>query len=134
MSQASVERTLGKLITDKCFRDRFFKDPARASFYAGLELSPGELEALSRLPKKVLGQFSARLDDRICRLPLDMDQRSVPVGVIDVQENRLTAESLAVCTGVRHPRKMEGTVQSESPGHPCATSTHQSGGHDRDPK
>ncbi len=115
MSQASVERTLGKLITDKCFRDRFFKDPARASFYAGLELSPGELEALSRLPKKVLGQFSARLDDRICRLPLDVDQRSVPAGVIDEEENRLTVESLAVCTGARHPQKVEGREHSESP-------------------
>jgi hypothetical protein len=116
MSQASVERTLGKLITDECFRDRFFKDPVGASFYAGLELSSGELDALSRLPKKVLGQFSAWLDDRICRLPLDADQRSVPAGVIDEGESRLTAEPIAVCTDARHPRKMEGTAQSESAG------------------
>jgi hypothetical protein len=120
MSQASVERTLGKLITDKCFRERFFRDPAGASFYAGLELSPGELDALSRLPKKVLAQFSARLDDRICRLPLDVDHRPVPAGLIDEKENRLAAESLAERSDARHPRKMEVRAQSGSPGHLCS--------------
>jgi hypothetical protein len=68
MSQAAVERTLGKLITDECFRDRFFKNPAAASFHAGLELSRTELDALSRLPRKPLVEFSTWLDDRICRL------------------------------------------------------------------
>ncbi len=75
MSQAAVERTLGKLITDECFRDRFFKDPAAATFCAGLELTCGELNALSRVPKKELRKFSASLDDRICRLPLEEGQR-----------------------------------------------------------
>ncbi len=112
MSQASVERTLGKLITDECFQDRFFKDPAGASFCAGLELSLGELDALSRVPKKMLKRFSARLDDRICRLPLDMDQRFVLAGVIHEEESRLTVESLAVCTDARHPRKMDGRGHS----------------------
>ena len=68
MSQAAVERTLGKLITDECFRARFFKDPEAASFHAGLELSRVELDALSRLPKKLLAEFGGWLDDRICRL------------------------------------------------------------------
>ncbi|HWU41679.1 MAG TPA: Os1348 family NHLP clan protein [Candidatus Acidoferrum sp.] len=68
MSQAAVERTLGKLITDECFRDRFFKNPAAASFHAGLELSRAELDALSRLPEKPLAEFSAWIDDRIRRL------------------------------------------------------------------
>ena len=98
MSQASVERTLGKLITDECFQDRFFKDPARASLCAGLELSPGELDALSRLPKKMLRRFSARLDDRICRLSLDGDRRPLPAGANDTEENRLEVESrISVC-------------------------------------
>ncbi len=87
MSQAAVERTLGKLITDECFRDRFFKDPAGASFYAGLELSRGELDALSRLPKKALADFSTWLDDRICRLLVDEDQRPAPAGVNDSEED-----------------------------------------------
>ncbi len=48
MSQAAVEKALGKLITDEGFRRRFFKDPAAASFAAWLELSQAELDALLR--------------------------------------------------------------------------------------
>ncbi len=71
MSQAAVERALGKLVTDECFRSRFFKDPAAVSFRAGLELSQAEVDALSRLSAEALARFSACLDHRICRLPLD---------------------------------------------------------------
>ncbi len=75
MSQAGVERALGKLITDDCFRGRFFKDPAAASFSAGLELSQAELNALLRLPVKAIARFSGCLDDRIRRVPLDDEGR-----------------------------------------------------------
>ena len=34
LGQAAVEKTLGKLITDECFRRRFFKDPPAASVAA----------------------------------------------------------------------------------------------------
>lgn len=88
MSQGAVEKALGKLVTDESFRERFFRDPSSASFYAGLELSREELNALSRLPKKALDRFSQWLDDRICRLPLDEDQRSAPAGMFDEQEGR----------------------------------------------
>jgi hypothetical protein len=71
MSQSAVEKALGKLITDECFRRRFFKDPAGASFAAGLELSPAELDALSRLSVEAIARFCAHLDHRICRLPMD---------------------------------------------------------------
>jgi hypothetical protein len=74
MGQAAVERILGKLLTDEAFRVRFFRDPAAASFSAGLELSRAELDALSRLPVEAIVQFSARLDDRICRLPRDEEE------------------------------------------------------------
>jgi hypothetical protein len=69
MSQAAVERTLGKLVTDETFRVRFFLDPTAASFAAGLELSPAEVEALSCLSLQALARFSACLDARIRRLP-----------------------------------------------------------------
>jgi hypothetical protein len=75
MSQAAVEKALGKLITDECFRRRFIQDPATASFNAGLELSRAELDALSRLPDKAMARFSACLDDRIRRIPLDEEGR-----------------------------------------------------------
>ena len=71
MSQGAVEKAIGKLLTDESFRERFFKDPASASFYAGLELSREELSALSRVPKKALSHLSQRLDGRICRLAPD---------------------------------------------------------------
>jgi hypothetical protein len=67
MSQAAVERALGKLVTDGAFRDRFFRSPAAASFAAGLELSQAEVEALSSLPVEAIESFSAHLDARICR-------------------------------------------------------------------
>lgn len=71
MSQAAVERVLGKLITDDAFRHRFFADPAGASFGAGFELSVAELDALTRLPRKALARFTRLVDDRICRVAAD---------------------------------------------------------------
>jgi hypothetical protein len=75
MSQAAVERVLGKLVTDESFRARFFRDPAVVSFCAGLELSRAEVAALSRLPVEAIAQFSACLDARICRLPSEGDEQ-----------------------------------------------------------
>ena len=81
MSQAAVERTLGKLITDECFRVQFFRDPAAATFHAGLELSRVELEALSKLPKKWLAGCDDWLDDRICRLTPDGEDQPTSDGM-----------------------------------------------------
>ena len=88
MSQAAVERALGKLITDECFRRRFFKDPAAASFAAGLELSRSEMDALTTLSVKALARFSARLDLRICRLPLDEEGQRTSPGAPQVRRGR----------------------------------------------
>jgi hypothetical protein len=71
MSQAAVERAIGKLVTDDTFRARFFADPPGASLHAGLELSGAELAALASLPQTAPVQFSRRLDDRLRRLCLD---------------------------------------------------------------
>ncbi len=95
MCQAAVERTLGKLVTDETFRRRFFRDPAPTSFSAGLDLSRAELDALSRLPVEAIVQFSACLDDRICRLPLDEEVR--PTG----QPSRDTPDVRRGCTSHR---------------------------------
>ena len=54
MSQRSVEQALGKLVTDEGFRDQFFGDRIGASLRAGLELSPEEMDALSRIPRSAL--------------------------------------------------------------------------------
>jgi len=96
MSQAAVERTLGKLVTDDVFRERFFADLASASFHAGLELSSAELDALARLPKQALVEFSRRLDDRIRRLPLDQEEGLVSAGGLDAEAGQPLAESRTV--------------------------------------
>ena len=68
MSQRSVERALGKMVTDEAFRNEFFLDPWRASLIAGLDLLAYEVEALLKVPRSLLDRLSAGLDDRICRL------------------------------------------------------------------
>ncbi len=88
MSQAAVEKTLGKLLTDECFRRRFFMDPAAASFAAGLELSRLELDALSRLSVEAIARLSERLDHRICRLPLEGDGGPGSARVTDARDDR----------------------------------------------
>ena len=70
MSQHAVERTLGKLLTDESFRERFFTTPRETAWAAGLRLSDIELAALSELSRSALGSFGATLDPRICRLCL----------------------------------------------------------------
>ncbi len=81
MSQAAVERILGKLITDDAFRERFFSDPTIESFNAGLVLSRPELDALSRLPRKALAQLSRQVDDRLRRLCSGQDPAAVSIAV-----------------------------------------------------
>ena len=68
MSQQAVERTLGKLLTDESFRERFLTAPREAAVQAGLQLSDIELAALSGLSRSALCSFSASLDPRVCRL------------------------------------------------------------------
>ena len=68
MSQQAVERTLGKLLTDESFRERFFTTPRVTAWAAGLRLSDIELAALSGLSRSALCSVSASLDPRICRL------------------------------------------------------------------
>jgi hypothetical protein len=70
MSQRAVERALGRLVTDPAFRRRFFREPVRASFEVGLDLSADELDALRRIPSRALARLSESIDDRLCRLNL----------------------------------------------------------------
>lgn len=68
MSQRSVERTLGRLVTDPGFREAFFRNPIEAGLRIGADLTREEIDALLRVPLAALAAFSLRLDDRICRL------------------------------------------------------------------
>ena len=68
MSQRTVERVLGRLVTDETFREAFFNDQRRALVGCTDDLTPDELDALRHVPRTALALLCARLDDRICRL------------------------------------------------------------------
>jgi len=68
MSQRIVEQVLGKMLTDAGFREAFLGDPEGVAARAGLTLTPPEIDALRRTPRRALAGLAARLDDRICRL------------------------------------------------------------------
>jgi hypothetical protein len=76
MSQRDVERTLGRLLTDHGFREKFFLDPGPACVTLGLQLTSHEVEALLRAPRPGLVRLGARLDDRICVQRGDMRRRA----------------------------------------------------------
>jgi len=80
MSQMAVEQTLGRLLTDAAFRRAFLADPDRASLFAGLQLSPGELEALGHAPRSAFAVLGRRLDGRICRLCPTEDSETEQTG------------------------------------------------------
>ncbi len=73
MSQRGVERILGKLVTDRGFREGFFQDPSKAVPHIGVDLSPEEIDALSRIPPQALDDLYRKVDDRICRLHIDRE-------------------------------------------------------------
>ena len=68
MSQRGVERVLGRLVTDETFREGFYDDPETALLFYAADLTAGEIDALRHVPRAALAAFSARVDDRICRL------------------------------------------------------------------
>lgn len=114
MSQAAVERALGKLVTDEAFRERFFQDPAAATFRAGLELSKPELDALSRLSRRALTRFGASLDDRICRLSLDEKGQATPAEHRGLETDRPTTGSSGAPGAAPRPGKEGGGEQPTS--------------------
>jgi hypothetical protein len=69
VSQQGVERTLGKLLTDPAFRERFFAEPGLACWEAGLQLTAVELEALSAISRAGLLHVAGQLDSAFAGLP-----------------------------------------------------------------
>jgi hypothetical protein len=67
MSQLAVERALGRLLTDTEFRTAFLVQPAIVSRDLGLDLTPVELTALSRVDERALLALAAHLDPKIVR-------------------------------------------------------------------
>jgi hypothetical protein len=117
MSQAAVEKAIGKLVTDDAFRARFFGDPAGASFQAGLELSAAEVAALSRLPKTALAAVSRRLDDRLRRLCLDADPGDAAADAGD-RETDAAGNVRSLSGATPRGAEAEGGVRHDSSGDP----------------
>lgn len=68
MSQASVERVIGRLVTDEAFRRRFTAGRAevlRELVAERLELTWCELEVLGQLDLRAIARCAERIDPRI---------------------------------------------------------------------
>ena len=68
MSQTSVERVIGRLVTDEAFRRRFAEGREallRELVAQGLDLTWCELEVLAELDLRALARFAERIDPRI---------------------------------------------------------------------
>jgi hypothetical protein len=73
MSQKHVEWLLGRLTTDRDFRQRFYRDPEAICARESVELTGQELEAVLTLEQARLEEFSKRLDPRIVRASVSAD-------------------------------------------------------------
>jgi hypothetical protein len=73
MSQANVERVIGRLVTDEEFRRRFAADPSAVLgelTASGWELTACELRVLSALDSRVAARFARAIDPRIQKADL----------------------------------------------------------------
>jgi len=68
MSQEAVERVLGRLITDECFRRSAADSLEAASLQAGYQLSPAELRLLTgNLELQRISELAGRINPGLCR-------------------------------------------------------------------
>ena len=71
MSHKGVETVIGKLVTDECFRRRFFTDPAAALDGLrrwGCEVTAVEREALSTIDARAIHALAQVIDTRLQKL------------------------------------------------------------------
>lgn len=74
MSQNHVEWLLGRLATDRDFRQRFYHDTEAVCTQESLDLTSRELTAVSKLDPVHIEKLAARLDPRIVRADLTSDR------------------------------------------------------------
>lgn len=68
MSQTHVQRVIGLLATDECFRRRFMKAPRGALqevIAKGMELTASEIWSLAALDRRELSRFAEAIDARL---------------------------------------------------------------------
>jgi putative modified peptide len=74
MSQRTVERVIGRLVTDEAFRRRFAKSPESALREATgwcAELTASEVESLAAIDVAVVEQFADALDPRLQKADIE---------------------------------------------------------------
>lgn len=67
MSQAHVERLIGKLITDETFRTRFSNDPRALLYEESMILTDQELICVLRIDPATMEKMSKFIDPRLVR-------------------------------------------------------------------
>src|SRR5262245_47068146 len=83
MSQRGVEGLLGRMVTDRDFRQRFYQEPAAVCLVESIDVTERELEAILALDEARIVDFASQLDARIVRASLDghgAEHRSAPKG------------------------------------------------------
>ena len=73
MSQRSVERVIGRLVTDESFRRRFTADPGvalRELAASGLDLNPCEVVALASIDPRLVARLADAIDPRLQKADL----------------------------------------------------------------
>lgn len=73
MAQRSVERVLGRLVTDEAFRRAFAENPVGTlAGYTdeGAELNHCEVQALCALDRDLLARFAEAIDPRLQKVDL----------------------------------------------------------------
>ncbi len=71
MSQRSVERVIGRLVTDEAFRRRFAEHPAaalREAIECGAELTSLEMQALVSIDTHLVDQMASTIDPRLLKI------------------------------------------------------------------
>ena len=74
MSQRTVERVIGKLVTDEAFRRRFAEDSEaalRETLQAGMELNACERHALKTLDVEVIERLARAIDPRLQKTDIE---------------------------------------------------------------
>jgi len=82
MSQKSVELVIGRLATDEVLRNQFSVDPKTTLRHlqaAGLDLTPGEIEALIRTPVALWAFIASCIHPRLQKIALkSLDRETTP--------------------------------------------------------
>jgi len=71
MSQKGVEGLIGRLVTDRDLRRRFFQEPAGICANGRFDVTVREIEAILALEEAEVEEFSRKLDSRIVRARTD---------------------------------------------------------------